>query len=47
MDELFERIKLLEDENKILENEYNELDNQLQQKKAEQFTKAWLSVKKK
>ena len=47
MDELFERIKLLEDENKILENEYNELDNQLQQKKAEQFTKAWLSDKEK
>jgi len=28
MDELFERIKILELENKILEEEYNNLDNE-------------------
>ena len=47
MDELFERIKILEQENKILENEFNSLDNELQIKKAEQFTKKWLSDKDK
>ena len=47
MDELFERIKILEEENKILENEYNDLDNQLKLKKIEQFTKQWLSDKEK
>ena len=47
MDELFERIKILEEENKILENEYNDLDNQLKLKKTEQFTKQWLSDKEK
>ena len=47
MDELFERIKILEEENKILENEYNDLDNQLKIKKTEQFTKQWLSDKEK
>ena len=29
MDELFERIKILEQENKLLETEYNNLDNEL------------------
>ena len=47
MDELFERIKILEEENKMLENEYNDLDNQLKLKKTEQFTKQWLSDKEK
>ena len=47
MDELFERIKILEEENKILENEYNDLDNKLKLKKTEQFTKQWLSDKEK
>ena len=47
MDELFERIKILEDENKILEKEYNDLDTELQLKKLERYTKAWLSDKDK
>ena len=45
MDELFERIKILEEENKILENEFNNLDPELQIKKAEHFTKKWLPDK--
>ena len=47
MDELFERIKILEDESKILEKEYNDLENELQKKKIEQSTKKWLSDKEK
>ena len=47
MDELFERIKLLEDENKCLENEFNELDNEYQRKKIEQSIKDWLPDKEK
>ena len=47
MDELFERIKLLEDENKCLENEFNELDNEYQRKKIEQSVKDWLPDKEK
>ena len=47
MDELFERIKILEEENKVLENEYNDLNNQIQKKKTEEFTKQWLSDKEK
>ena len=47
MDELFERIKILEEENKVLENEYNDLNNQLQKKKTEETTKLWLSDKEK
>ena len=43
MDELFERIKLLEQENKLLEIEYNNLDNELLQKKAEMSAKNFLS----
>ena len=35
MDELFGQIKLLEEENKLLEKEYTNLDNELAQKKAE------------
>ena len=35
MDELFERIKILEEENKVLENEYNDINNQIQKKKTE------------
>ena len=47
MDELFERIKILEEENKVLENEYNDLNNQIEKKKTEEFTKQWLSDKEK
>jgi hypothetical protein len=47
MDELFERIKLLEDENKCFENEFNELDNEYQRKKIEQSVKDWLPDKEK
>ena len=47
MDELFERIKILEDESKILEKEYNDLNNELQLKKIEESTKKWLSDKEK
>lgn len=47
MDELFERIKLLEEENKVLEKEYNDLDNELMIKKSEQSAKKWLSDKEK
>ena len=47
MDELFERIKILEEENKVLANEYNDLNNQIQKKKTEEFTKQWLSDKEK
>ncbi len=47
MDELFERIKILEDESKVLEKEYNDLNNELQLKKIEESTKKWLSDKEK
>ena len=47
MDELFERIKILEDESKILEKEYNDLENELQKKKIEESTQKWLSDKEK
>ena len=33
MDELFERIKVLEDENKFLQKEFNDLNDELQEKK--------------
>ena len=45
MDELFERIKLLEEENKLLEKEYTNLDNKLAQKKAEMSARDFLSEK--
>ena len=45
MDELFERIKLLEEENKLLEKEYTNLDNELAQKKAEMSARDFLSEK--
>ena len=45
MDELFERIKLLEEENKLLEKEYTNLDNELAQKKAEISARDFLSEK--
>ena len=47
MDELFERIKLLEEENKVLEKEYNDLDNELMIKRSEQSAKKQLSDKEK
>ena len=47
MDELFERIKKLEEENKQLEKEYNDLDNELNQKKAEIDSRNFLSEKEK
>jgi hypothetical protein len=47
MDELFERIKILEEENKQLEKEYNDLDNELNQKKAEIDSRNFLSEKEK
>ena len=43
MDELFERIKILEQENKLLEAEYNNLDNELLKKKAEISAKQFMS----
>ena len=45
MDELFERIKLLEEENKLLEKEYTNLDNELAQKKAKMSARDFLSEK--
>jgi len=47
MDELFERIKVLEEENKILEKECSSLDNELNQKKAEMSAKNFLTEKEK
>ena len=47
MDELFERIKVLEEESTILQNEFNNLDNEFEQKKNDQFLKKWLSDKQK
>ena len=43
MDELFERIKLLEEENKALEKEFNDLDNELLKKRSEQSMNEWLT----
>ena len=45
MDELFERIKILEEENKLLEKEYQNLDNELNQKKAEMSARNFLTEK--
>ena len=47
MDDLFERIKVLEEENKILEKEYTNLDNELNKKKAEMSAKNFLTEKEK
>lgn len=47
MDELFERIKVLEEENKILEQEYKNIDNELNKKKAELSAKNFLTDKEK
>ena len=47
MDELFERIKVLEEENKILEQEYKNIDNELNKKKAELSAKNFLTEKEK
>ena len=47
MDDLFERIKVLEEENKLLEKEYNNLDNELAQKKAELSSKSFLTEQEK
>ncbi len=47
MDELFERIKVLEEENKILEQEYTSIDNELNKKKAELSAKNFLTDKEK
>ena len=43
MDELFERIKILEEETKVLEKEYSDLDNEVQNKKVAKTSKRWLS----
>ena len=45
MDELFERIKLLEEENKVLEKENSDLNFELQSKKNSELNRAWLSEK--
>ena len=47
MDELFERIKILEEESKVLETKNNNLDNELHLKKSEQASKKWLSEQEK
>jgi hypothetical protein len=47
MDDLFERIKVLEEENKLLKKEHNNLDNELSQKKAELSSKRFLTEKEK
>ena len=47
MDDLFERIKVLEEENKLLEKENNNLDNELNKKKAELSSKSFLTEKEK
>ena len=43
MDELFERIKILEEESKVLENEYNTLDEELKNKRIDNSIKNWLT----
>ena len=45
MDELFERIRLLEEESKVLEKENNDLDKELQLKKSEDIVKKWITDK--
>lgn len=47
MDELFERIKLLEEESKVLEKESNDLEKELQLKKSEDVVKKWITDKEK
>ena len=47
MDELFERIRLLEEESKVLEKENNDLDKELLLKKSEDLTKKWITDKEK
>ena len=47
MDELFERIRLLEEESKVLEKESNDLDKELLLKKSEDLTKKWITDKEK
>ena len=47
MDELFERIRLLEEESKVLEKENNDLDKELQLKKSEDIVKKWITDKEK
>lgn len=47
MDELFERIKILEEEAKVLEKEYCDLDNEVQNKKVAKTSKRWLSDQEK
>ena len=47
MDELFERIRLLEEESKVLEKENNDLDKELQLKKSEVIVKKWITDKEK
>ena len=47
MDELFERIKILEEEAKVLEKEYSDLDNEVQNKKVAKTSKRWLSDQEK
>lgn len=47
MDELFERIKILEEETKVLEKEYSDLDNEVQNKKVAKTSKRWLSDQEK
>lgn len=47
MDELFERIKLLEEESKVLEKENNDLEKELQLKKSEDEVKKWITDKEK
>ena len=47
MDELFERIRLLEEESKVLEKENNDLDKELLLKKSEDIVKKWITDKEK
>ena len=47
MDELFQRIALLEEESKVLEKENNDLDKELQLKKSEDIAKKWITDKEK
>lgn len=47
MDELFERIRILEEESKVLEKENNDLDKELQLKKSEDIVKKWITDKEK
>lgn len=47
MDELFQRIALLEEESKVLEKENNDLDKELQLKKSDDIAKKWITDKEK